>query len=43
MIKIHNKKRMPVILNPESEQKRLLGNEINGFIKPEIESMAIAN
>jgi len=41
MAEIHNnKKRMPVILTPETEKLWLAGNEIIGFAKPEVELKA---
>ena len=42
MAEIHNnKKRMPVILTPETEKFWLAGNEIMSFAKPEVELKAV--
>ena len=42
MAEIHNnKKRMPVILTPETEKLWLAGNEIMAFAKPEVELKAV--
>jgi len=41
MSEIHNtKKRMPVILTPENEEKWLSGSEVDDFKKPEVELKA---
>lgn len=43
MAEIHNtKKRMPVILTPETEKRWLAGNEVQQFAQPEIELRASA-
>ena len=43
MAEIHNnKKRMPVILEPDQEENWLKGKDINDFIKCDVELKAVA-